>query len=114
MRPLETWWKIQGTSAGPTMGMVIVGGIAMSVPAALALQSIRRLPRGAPRHIVEGEAAADRSGLKRPAPIPAELLESDSEVDSESGTDSEYEVDSDVAAAHRTASATPDATLDTL
>ena len=93
MRPLETWWKIQGTSAGPTMGMVIAGGIALSVPAALALQSIRRLPRGAPRHIVDGEAA-DRSGLKRPAPIPAELLaESDSEVDSESGADSEYQSD---------------------
>ena len=93
--PTTGTFPVGATSAGPTMGMVIVGGIAMSVPAALALRSIRRLPRGAPRHIVEGDAAADRSGLKRPAPIPAELLESDSEVDSESGADSEYEGDSD-------------------
>ena len=63
--PTTGTFPVGATSAGPTMGMVIVGGIAMSVPAALALRSIRRLPRGAPRHIVEGEAAADRSGLKQ-------------------------------------------------
>ena len=46
--PTTGTFPVGATSAGPTMGMVIVGGIAMSVPAALAL--------------VEGEGCcADRS-----------------------------------------------------